>query len=71
MLSLVAHRNEIQHSGTIERGQLAVSICDIVKELRQTALKVKSIGDEELQYLTSMALESAREKMLLQIYQDS
>jgi methyl coenzyme M reductase subunit C-like uncharacterized protein (methanogenesis marker protein 7) len=71
MLSLIAHSNEIEHGNTIERGHLAASMCDIVKELRQTAHKVNIIGDAELQYLTSMALESAREKMLLQIYQNS
>jgi hypothetical protein len=71
MLSLTSHSNEMQNFSIIERDQLASSICDIVKELRQTALKVKNTGDKELQYFTSMALESAQEKMLLQIYQDS
>lgn len=42
---------------------------EIIKNLAEVIAKAKNIDDKELLYLTSMALESAREKLFLQMYE--
>jgi hypothetical protein len=70
MLSLIADIVESTRADRIEIRQSTVSIQDIVKDLSETSKKAKKIGDEELHYLTSIALESAKEKLFLQMYEN-
>jgi hypothetical protein len=65
---LVANITESNGTNIIENIDQKLSINDIVIELRETTIKAKKLGDTELYYLTSIALESAKEKLFLQMY---
>jgi ATP-dependent exoDNAse (exonuclease V) alpha subunit len=70
MLNLIAEIAENTHVSTTEGGQSTISIREIVKNLMRAKKQAKQIGEVEIHYLTSIALESAREKMFLQIYEN-
>jgi hypothetical protein len=70
MLSLIAEtalNNRASGNGNI---QSALLIREIVINLSETSKKAQSMGDEEIHYLTSIALEAAREKLFLQMYEN-
>jgi hypothetical protein len=70
MLGLVAEIKEANHTERNETYEATASIRDIVKDLIRTKKQAEQIGEDEIYYLTSMALESAKEKMLLEIYEN-
>jgi hypothetical protein len=72
MLGLIAETMEF-HRPVKEKDDesTTVLINDIVRNLNESKLKAEMIGDKEIQYLTSIALESAKEKFLLNFYNNS
>jgi predicted RNA-binding Zn ribbon-like protein len=70
MLSLIAEMNENTNVSRDEINQSTVSLREIVKNLMRAKKQAKQIGEVEIHYLTAIALESAREKMFLQIYEN-
>jgi hypothetical protein len=71
MLSLTDNNFENSEYDRPDLSQSKISIYDIFKSLNEIATKAKTIGEEEICYLTSVALESAREKVLLKNYEDA
>jgi hypothetical protein len=67
LLSKNAQDNQIL-ANTNSNSNLAIR--DIINDLINARNIAKKIGETEIQYLTSIALESAREKMYLQIYEN-
>lgn len=68
MLSLIA---KIENSGGQSREETttsSISITNIITHLTNAKIQAETIGETEIQYLTSIALESAKEKMLLRLY---
>jgi hypothetical protein len=55
----------------IETQQSMILIRDIFNNLRDSTTKAKIMGDIELQYLISIALEATIEKLLLREYEIS
>jgi hypothetical protein len=70
MLGLVAEITELNHTEPNEKNEAMASIRDIVKDLTRTKKQAEQIGEDEIYYLTAMALESAKEKMFLDIYEN-
>jgi hypothetical protein len=69
MLGLVAEINKMTEIEGTESRQTTISIPDIVKDLSHAKKQAQQIGEDEIYYLTSIALEAAREKMFLQLYE--
>jgi hypothetical protein len=70
MLDLIDNTNDCNRSVNVNIHKSTMLIRDIVENLSDTIIKAKIIGDKEIQYLTSIALESANEKLLLTIYEN-
>ena len=68
MLSLLADTTEKKLVAKRENNKSMNLRREMIKNLIEITRKAKEIGDKELFYLTSMALESAREKLYFQLY---
>lgn len=71
MLDLTKDNSGLSNSLEKEKDNFIMLMRDIVKVLSEAKNKAKFIEDNELQYLISVALESAQEKLVLRIYENS
>jgi hypothetical protein len=71
MLDLAAGNLKQNCTNGYENSKSEILIREILKNLMQTATKAQIIGDKELAYIISVAIEATREKLLLIAYEAS
>jgi hypothetical protein len=71
MLSLLAENTENNVISLNKARQSAAHVQEIIQNLSDASTIAKKVGEIELHYLISIALEAAREKLMLQIYESS
>jgi hypothetical protein len=67
----IAAANSKKITKKYEISQSKILLDEILTSLIQTRTKVRIDGDNELEYLISMAIESSREKIILKTYENS
>jgi hypothetical protein len=68
MLSLIAEDRENHCVSSNGSNHTTTSVQEIVKSLHDITKKAKQIGESEICFLASIALESAKEKLFLEFY---
>ena len=66
---MVANVVKFNGKSEIEAKSLSMLLRDIVQNLSEAGSTAKLIGDRETQYIISIALEAAREKLFLNYYE--